>query len=221
MSTAQSNTEKKNDKKNPLDGIGTLFAAIGYSFLILLGLVSCLGDGGEDDNSSEEDVTFTTKETPEWTTTEEAPEWPTTEEAPEPFITKEAPVLSTSPANLAEGVNAEYAPQEWFDQEVYRANNCASQNLAYGGIPMCAIRGVDTENGGTMLVGYIDQDEAGVQDHFALKQRRDMMVRSFADLVLLSQSEGDPRVQHVTDVRIIASGGKGLGSGWQGEAPVR
>lgn len=170
-----------------------LIVGIAVALLLLFGLVSCLGGGDEDDNAAEDPTTSTTKEAP----------------------------ASSEPANVADGVDPVMGPQEWYDQEVYRANNCASQNLAFGGIPMCAIRGVDTENGGTMLVGYIDQDEEGVQEHFAQEQRRDMMVKAFAERVGNAKFEGDPRVQHVTDVRIIASGGKGLGSGWQGEAAVQ
>lgn len=170
-----------------------LIVGIGVALLLLFGLVSCLG-GGDDDEAAEGTATATAEE---------------------------APASSEAPANVADGVDPVMGPQEWYDQEVYRANNCASQNLAFGGVPMCAIRGVDTENGGTMLVGYIDQDEEGVQEHFAQEQRRDMMVQAFAERVGGAKFEGDPRVQHVTDVRIIASGGKGLGSGWQGEAAVQ
>lgn len=123
-------------------------------------------------------------------------------------------------ANVAEGVDPKMAPQEWYDQEVYRANNCASQSFSHGAIPMCAIRAVDTTKGGAMLVGYIDQDEEGVQDHFADEARRDLMIESFAGRVAGAKADGDPRVQHVTEVRIIASGGKGFGSGWQRETQL-
>lgn len=193
---------KKGKRKERTEGdkkksvwANTLFIVVAIALLLAL-VNGC--EGPSDDESASETAAPASAE-------------PSTEAAP----------TTTEIANLAEGVDPEMGPQEWYDQEVYRANNCASQNLAYGGIPMCAIRGVDTANGGTMLVGYIDQDEEGVQEHFAQEQRRDMMVEAFAERVGQAKYEGDPRVQHVTDVRIIASGGKGLGSGWQGETPVQ
>lgn len=194
MSTVQpaaSGHEKPQDRKKKVVA-NTLFVIV--VIIILMAMVkSC---DGPSDNAS--DPTTSTSAT---TSTKPAP-------------------TTTEIANLAEGVDPKKGPQDWFNEDVYKANNCASQNLAYGGLPICAIRGIDTDHGGTMLVGYIDQDEDGVQDHFAQKQRRDMMVEAFAERVGQAKHEGDPRVQHVTDVRIIASGGKGLGSGWQGEAEV-
>lgn len=192
------NTPKETKTSVAKKGCWSAIAVVVLTILLVSLLNSCEGpDKNESAPASTESTTSSTK------TTSAKP-------APTP----------TSIANLAEGVDPKMGPQEWYDQEVYRANNCASQNLAFGGIPMCAIRGVDTANGGTMLVGYIDQDGPGVQDHFAPQQRRDMMVEAFAERVGQAKHEGDPRVQHVTDVRIIASGGKGLGSGWQGEAKV-
>lgn len=135
--------------------------------------------------------------------------------------TEATTVENAAPANLADGVDPNMGPQEWFDEAVFRENNCASQSIAFGGIPICEIRGTDMANGDTMLVGYVDQDRDGTQEHFEMEQRRDMFVQAFADRVGLAKYEGDPRVQHVTDVRIIATGGEGMLSGWQGEAPIQ
>lgn len=123
------------------------------------------------------------------------------------------------PANLAEGVDPEMGPQEWWDER-YRGNNCVSQSIAHGGIATCMARGTDMDNDNTMLVFYVDQDEAGVQDHFSVEQRQTMFVDSLAGIVGAARAEGDPRVQHVTDVRVIATGGEGMFSGWQGETAV-
>lgn len=111
--------------------------------------------------------------------------------------------------------------QEWFDEAIYRANNCASQSIAYGGVALCEIRGTDLTNDNTMLVGYVDQDRDGTKEHFEDERRRDMFVQSFADRVLSDKLAGEPRLEHITDVRIIASGGEGMFSGWQGETPLQ
>ena len=111
--------------------------------------------------------------------------------------------------------------QEWFDEAIYRANNCASQSIAYGGVALCEIRGTDLANDNTMLGGYVDQARDGTQEHFEDEQRRDMFVQSFADRVLSDKLAGDPRLEHITDVRVIASGGEGMFSGWQGETALQ
>lgn len=134
--------------------------------------------------------------------------------------TEETTLADAAPANIADGVDPKMGPQEWFDEAVFRGNNCASQSIAFGGLPICEIRGTDMANDDTMLVGYVDQDRDGTQDHFGMEQRRDMFVQAFADRVGLAKYEGDPRVQHVTDVRVIATGGEGMFSGWQGESAV-
>jgi hypothetical protein len=117
------------------------------------------------------------------------------------------------------GIDPEMAPQEFWDEH-YRENNCASQSMTHGGIAMCMARSVDTEHGGTMVVLYVDQDEAGVQDWFSSDSKQEMFTQSMAEIFAMAKHEGDPRVQHVTDLRVIASGGKGIFSGWQDEVPV-
>ena len=76
-------------------------------------------------------------------------------------------------------------------------------------------------NDNTMLVFYVDQDDPGVQEHFKEEARRGMFTKSLAEIVGTAKHEGDPRVQHVTDVRVIATGGKGAFSGWQDETKVQ
>lgn len=132
---------------------------------------------------------------------------------------EETIVEEQGPANVAEGIDPYSAPQEWWD-EYYRNNNCVSQDIRFGGLASCLARGVDMDNNDTMLVFFVDQDEAGVQDHFAVEQRRDLYVDALAGIVGMARWEGDPRLQHVTDVRVIASGGEGFFSGWQGETTV-
>lgn len=151
------------------------------------------------------------------TSEEVTPEETTTTETVQEEET--APVEDDGPANLADGVDPEMGPQEWWDER-YRGNNCVSQSIAHGGIATCMARGTDMDNDNTMLVFYVDQDEAGVQDHFSVEQRQTMFVDSLAGIVGAARAEGDPRVQHVTDVRVIATGGEGMFSGWQGETAV-
>lgn len=127
----------------------------------------------------------------------------------------------TTVANVAPGVDPKMGPQEWWN-DYYKSKNCASQNIAFDGLPICMARGTDMANHDTMLVFYVDQDEPGVQEHFKeMKQRREAFTQSLAGIVAFAKSEGDPRVQHVTDVRVIASGGEGMFSGWQDETKVQ
>lgn len=87
---------------------------------------------------------------------------------------------------------------------------------------MCMIMGTDMANDNTMLVGYIDQDKPGVQEHFdSWEERKGMLVDAFAEKVAQAKHDGEPRLQHVTDVRVIATGGEGLFSGWQEERELR
>lgn len=142
--------------------------------------------------------------------TDNAGNTPTTTEETTPETTTEQ-----TPATPDAGA------EEWFDEAIYRANNCASQSIAYGGVALCEIRGTDLANDNTMLVGYVDQDRDGTQEHFENEQRRDMFVQSFADRVLSDKLAGDPRLEHIADVRVIASGGEGMFSGWQGETALQ
>lgn len=171
--------------------------------LLSLGLTAC----GSSSDTDTEGTTMTTSAESDAPTTQV--EETTTEEE---TITEDE-----APANVADGVDPYMAPQDWWD-EYYRERNCASQDIQYGGLPICMARGVDMTNDDTMLVFYVDQDEAGVQDHFKMEQRRQMFVDSLAGIVSAARSDGDVRLNHVTDVRVIASGGEGLFSGWQGEA---
>lgn len=122
--------------------------------------------------------------------------------------------------HIAEGVDPYMGPQDWWDEH-YRSNNCASQDIRFGGIATCMARGTDMDNDDTMLVFYVDQNEPGVQEHFEMEQRRQMFVDSLAGLVMAARYDGDVRLNHVTDVRVIASGGEGFFSGWQGEAAAQ
>lgn len=166
--------------------------------LVIIG-VNTVNANDEKNEAKQEETTV------EETTTEEAVE-ETAEETEEP----ETP-------NVAEGVDPYMGPQDWWD-EYYRSKNCASQDMRYGGLPICMARGTDMANDDTMLVFYLDQDEPGVQEHFEVEARRQMFVDSLASLVMVGRAEGDERLNHVTDVRVIASGGEGLFSGWQGES---
>lgn len=127
---------------------------------------------------------------------------------------------ATTTANVAPGVDAKMGPQEWWN-DYYKSKNCASQSMEYGGLPICMARSTDMANDNTMLVFYVDQDDPGVQEHFKEEARRGMFTRSLAEIVGTAKHDGDPRVQHVTDVRVIATGGKGAFSGWQDETKVQ
>lgn len=178
--------------------------------VLVIVLVTAINGADESSESASEQEEITTTETTaeevEETTTEEVEETTTEEEIEEPGT-----------PNVAEGVDPNMGPQEWWD-EYYRSKNCASQDMRYGGLPICMARGTGMANSDTMLVFYVDQDEPGVQEHFEMEARRQMFVDSLASLVMAGRAEGDERLNHVTDVRVIASGGEGLFSGWQGES---
>lgn len=160
--------------------------------LILIIFAGCTAFGGDDDDKADTRQTVTSQ-----------PDEPTTV------------------ANVAPGVDAKMGPQEWWN-DYYKSKNCASQNMAFDGLPICMARGTDMANDNTMLVFYVDQDEPGVQEHFKeMKQRREAFTQSLAGIVASAKADGDPRVQHVTDVRVIATGGKGAFSGWQNETKVQ
>lgn len=161
------------------------------AILLLIGLINALS-GGDDDGDTTAQETTTTAET-------------TVETA-----------VETTAEPTPEGPDA----QDWFDEAVYRPNNCTSQSIAYGGVALCEIRGTDMANDNTMLVGYVDQDREGVQEHFENEMRRTMFTQAFAERVMVDKLEGDPRLQNITHVRIIATGGEGVFSGWQDEAEV-
>lgn len=155
----------------------------------------------------------TSEETTEATSVEE-----TTEDTEEQQQSEKSETVSDEETpNVAEGVDPYMGPQDWWDER-YRSNNCASQDIRFGGLSTCLARGTDMDNDDTMLVFYVDQDEPGVQEHFEVEQRRQMFVDSLAGLVMASRADGDSRLNHVTDVRVIATGGEGMFSGWQGES---
>lgn len=173
--------------------------------LVIIG-VNTVNANDEKNEAKQEETTVeetTTEEVVEETAEETAGEEPETEEPDAP--------------NVAEGVDPNLGPQEWWD-EYYRSHNCVSQDMRYGGLPICMARGTGMDNEDTMLVFYVDQDEPGVQEHFEVEARRQMFVDSLASLVMVGRAEGDERLNHVTDVRVIASGGEGWFSGWQGES---
>lgn len=192
--SAGDHLKQKQDKK-----IG---CGCGLALLLLIGLMMALGGGDEDKDQAEETAV---------TSQEQAP----TEESAPPT---QGGGKNATPPNLAEGVDPYMGPQEWAD-EYYRERNCASQVFP-GGLAVCTIRGFDMDEDNTMLVGYIDQDEPGVQEFYDMEVRRDNMIESFAGIVSQAKFDGEPRVQHVTHVRLIASGGEGFGSGWQRETEV-
>lgn len=200
------------------------WGGIGLGVLFVVGAIgTLLDDSSGEDAASPGPTTSVSSESPSPST--ETSSQQTTSEAPASTLSEEeAPSPSSeeekSSPNAADGVDLARAPQDWFDEEVYKASNCASQNLAAGGLPVCAIRGVDTEDDGTRFVGYVDQDRPGVQEHFSETTRQKMMADSVAEMIWMAKSDGDPRVQHVTDVRLVATGGDGIFSGWSADAEV-
>lgn len=190
------------------------WAGIAFAALFVIGLIGSIIDPPEETKKAATQETATVEPVAEGAA--EAPA-PTAEPVVEPAIEPiaEEPVEE---APAAPGVDLALAPQEWWD-EWYRSENCASQSALYGGTALCFARGVDTEKNGSMLVLYIDQDEPGMEEHFDMEARRLMFAQSVAGKVAGAKYEGDPRVQHVTDVRIIASGG-GFFGGWQENVKV-
>lgn len=227
ISSSESSTPPPSDKAtSPKKKMGGClkWGGIGFAVLLVVGAIaSFFDDSTEQDATSPEPTTSVSSESSA-PSSESSSQQASSEAAPSPSSETSTPSPSseeqTPSPSAIDGVDLSLAPQDWFDEEIYKANDCSSQDLAAGGLPVCAIRGVDTEDGGTRFVGYVDQDRPGVQEHFQSEIVRTEMADSVASMIWMAKSDGDPRVQHVTDVRLVATGGDGMLSGWSSDAEV-
>lgn len=203
------------DAKSPEEKRSTYIGCGVVALIVVVILGGCMALTGGDDDADDSDSSSSDTSVVE----EAEQEKSVVEDEDAPDEVDDAPEEDSPTEDAAPGIDREMAPQEFWDER-YRENNCASQNMAHQGLAMCMARGVDTEEDGTRLVLYIDQDEEGVQDRFPDDSRREMFTGAMAEVVGFAKHEGDPRVQHVEEVRVIASGGDGLFSSWNMDSEV-